>query len=122
MNQGPGPASASTTRFYLSTDGSVGGGAVLLGGHAVPALAASAGDTGSITLTIPDGTATGTYFLVASADDEGLLPETDQTNNNRAHSIAIGADLTGPALPRPVPARAGATDTLSDTSEHHDNA
>ena len=122
MNQGPGPASASTTRFYLSTDGSVGGGAVLLGGHAVPALAASTGDTGSITLTIPDGTAAGTYFLVASADAEGLIPETNETNNNRSHSIAIGPDLTIPALTVPALAGAGSTITVSDTTQNNGSA
>src|SRR5260221_6355090 len=66
-NQGAGAAAATTTAYYLSTDATLDAADVVLGSRAVAALAAGASDTGSLTLTIPAGTATGTYYVFAKA-------------------------------------------------------
>ena len=68
----PGP---STTRYYLSLDGSKDAGDVLLTGtRSVPALAAGASHTGTVTVTIPATTPLNTYFLLACADDRTPWP------------------------------------------------
>lgn len=81
-NAGGGNASASTTRFYLSGDASKGGADTLMSGsRSVPALGPGATSTGTITITIPSSTALGSYFLLACADDAGIVGESDEGNN-----------------------------------------
>ena len=116
-NQAGGAAPPSITAFYLSTSRTGGSGDVLLdGSRAVPQLAAGASSTGSTTVTIPAGTASGTFFIIAKADDGNAVSETSETNNTRSRSIVIGPDLfftnltlSPPSLP------AGANLTVSDT-------
>lgn len=56
-------------------------------------LAPGASSSGATTLTIPSGTASGLYYIIAKADGGGAVVETQETNNMRAISIRIGADL-----------------------------
>ncbi|HEX2694682.1 MAG TPA: CARDB domain-containing protein, partial [Acidobacteriota bacterium] len=65
-NQG-GAAAASTTRYYLSANSTYEAADTPLGLRAVGALAAGASSTATVTLTIPAGTATGNYFVIARA-------------------------------------------------------
>ncbi len=82
LNKGQVAAGASTTRYYLSADTAKGSGDILLtGGRPVPALSVGATSTGKAPVTIPKGPAAGTYYLLACADDTGLVPEIDETNN-----------------------------------------
>lgn len=90
-NQGPEATPAATTRFYLSTNSSVGTGDVMLGGRAVGALAAGASAAGSVTLVIPAQTAPGSYYVVAMADADSVVPESVETNNTRYRAITISA-------------------------------
>ena len=93
-NQGTGGAGASITRFYLSTNFQLDASDVVLDGNrSVPALAAGASSSGSTTVTIPPTTATGQYFLIAKADADGAEAETQEGNNTRYGTIAIGPDL-----------------------------
>jgi len=81
-NQGNAAAGASTTRYYLSLDTIKGlGDPQLAGARAVPALpvGTAAGDT--VAVTIPVSTAPGTYYLIACADDLGVVTESNETNN-----------------------------------------
>ena len=80
-NQSLGVAAATTTRFYLSTNGAVDAGDTLLGTRAVPALAGATNDSGATTLTIPPGTAPGTYYLLGVADGDAAQAEIVETNN-----------------------------------------
>ncbi|HEU5322724.1 MAG TPA: hypothetical protein VFX28_18095, partial [Methylomirabilota bacterium] len=57
---------ATTVSFFLSTDAAPGGDTFLLS-RPVPALAPGAAVLVSATLTVPAGTAAGTYFVVATA-------------------------------------------------------
>ena len=108
-NQGAGPAPASTTRFVLSLDQTRSAGDVLLTGtDAVPALAPATQAADTTNVTVPAGTAANTYFLLACADDQGLIPESNDGNNCRASTGTVqvqaptgGADLIVSALSNP---------------------
>ncbi len=62
-NRGLVPAEGSTTRYYLSLDAVTSAGDILLtGSRAVPALAAGATQSGTVTVTIPAATPLNTYL------------------------------------------------------------
>ena len=80
-NAGVLAAPASTTRFYLSKDGSKGAGdTVLKGTRAVPFLGARKVSVGSTLVTIPNVVA-GPYHVLACADDLNVVKEVSDTNN-----------------------------------------
>src|SRR5262249_49325789 len=79
--QGGRAAGASTTGFYLSTNNSLDAADVALGSRPVSALASGATSSASTSLTIPSGTASGTYFLIAKADSGDALLEGQEGNN-----------------------------------------
>lgn len=87
-NLGRDTAGASITRFYLSVNFSLDGSDVLLGHRAVPELADSATNMGSVSLVLP-GTASGRYYLIAVADGAGTVPESSETNNTLTKLITI---------------------------------
>jgi hypothetical protein len=88
-NQGGSGAGASTTKFYLSTNTSFGTGDVLLGSRAAPALAAGASHAASTSLTIPTGTARGSYFLLAVSDATQVVTEAKEGNNVKSRALTI---------------------------------
>ena len=89
-NRGTVTAPASTTRFYLSTDGARNRGDRLLSGaRAVPSLAAGATDAGPRTVTIPSRTPAGRYYLLACADDTAAITESNEANNCRASTVTM---------------------------------
>jgi subtilase family serine protease len=92
-NKAPVPAGASTTRFYLSADAlfDIGDAPLdpLVPGRSVPPLAAKAKSAASTTVTIPLATAPGVYFVLAVADGDGAVTETNEGNNARARKITI---------------------------------
>jgi hypothetical protein len=107
-NQGAGPAPASTTRFVLSLDAVRSGGDILLTGtDAVPALAPATQAADTTSVTVPGGTPANTYFLLACADDQGVIAESNDGNNCRASTTTVqvtaaaGADLVVTALTDP---------------------
>ena len=86
-NQGGVGAGASTTRYYLSTDGAKDAGDKLLSGaRSVPALGVGASSAGTATVTVPTNTALGVYYLVVCADDMKVVGETNEGNNCTASS------------------------------------
>jgi subtilase family serine protease len=91
QNQGLVAAAASTTRYYLSADRQKGSGDTLLtGSRSVPSLAPGTGFSGSnLTVTIPSTIPVGPYYLLACADDTGLVIETDEGNNCRASASQV---------------------------------
>ena len=128
-NQGGAAAGASTTRFYLSTDKIRDGADVLLGGtRSVASLAAGTTSSGNVTLTIPAGTASGAYWLLACADDLNAVAETSETNNCLASSSQVQVALTSPdllvtALAKPVAlASPGDTYKPADTVKNQGTA
>ncbi len=96
----------STTSFYLSSD-TVLGGDTLVGSRSTGAIASGSNSPGSATVTIPAGTTTGTWYIIAKADGPDVLFETSETNNTRNFAIKIGPDLTVSAIAAPVSAHPG---------------
>lgn len=88
-NKAPVGAGASATQYYLSTDATLDGGDVLLGGRSVPALGAKGRSAGSATGTIPLSTAPGRYFLLAVSDSGATVSEALENNNLRSRAITV---------------------------------
>ena len=88
-NLGGGPASATTTSYYLSVNSTLDASDVLLAGRAVSALGGLAEETGSVSVVIPVSQATGNYYLIAKADDGSVVSELLETNNTRARTLKI---------------------------------
>jgi len=122
QNIGTATAAASTTRYYLSTTTSKSGAHRLTGSRAVPSLAPSASSSGTVTVTVSAGTAGGTYFLLACADDTFVVPETNESNNCKASAAQVtvsGPDLVETAVGDP-PATIldGSSFSVSDTVQN----
>jgi len=118
-NSGKIDAGASVTRFYLSTDAKFDSGTdTFLSSRSIGALAAKASDSGSTTVTIPLATALGKYFLIAVADADNAVPET-QENNKKSRPIQITLpDLTVTALKAPGTAARGSSILVQDTTSN----
>lgn len=119
-NSGAGSADASVTAFYLNSS-PVKGGSVI-GTRAIGKLAAGTSSvSASTTLSLPLNLA-GQYYVVACANDNGGVTETNTANDcaaSTAFSIT-GADLTvtavstNPALAVPSGTAVAITDITSD--------
>lgn len=116
-NQGGGGAIASTTRFYLSPDATWSAGDVLLdGSRVVPELPPGASSAGSTSVTIPAGTAAGSFYVLAKADADNVIAENQEGNNATARTIRIGPDLTVSSVTLSASSVAeGAVVTVTDT-------
>ena len=115
-NNGSGTAGASTTRYYWSVNNVYDSGDVLLGSRSIPSLGAGATSAGSTSVTIPSGAASGTYYIIARADADGIVTETNETNNTASISIIISdtrPDFTsGAALTPSTSVTSGSTITF----------
>ena len=67
---------------------------------------------------MPAGTATGVYYVIASADVNGAVLESQETNNTRSALVRIGPDLGVAALTAPANAAAGSVIAVSDTTSN----
>jgi hypothetical protein len=91
QNQGLVAAAASTTRYYLSADQQKSSGDTLLNGsRSVPGLEPGVSSAGAtVTVTIPPTISPRAYYLLACADDIGLVTETVESNNCRASASPV---------------------------------
>jgi subtilase family serine protease len=97
-NQGTATAAASTTRYFLSADAFHSAGDHLLpGARSVPQLTAGSSSTGSRTVTVPAGTPSGSYRLIACADRGGAVAESNESNNCRASAGSVRVSEPAPA-------------------------
>ena len=119
-NEGGGSTVVSTiTSFYLSTNATLGPGDILLGTRPVGVLGPNATSPGTTTLTIPVGTAPGTYYVIARADDGGLVSEISEANNTRADLIKLSPDLVILGLTLSVTTiAAGDTVSITETTKN----
>jgi subtilase family serine protease len=81
-------------------------------------LAPGASDTVSTSLTVPAGTAPGSYYVIAQADSANAVLETAETNNSRIAATKVGPDLILTAVSGPATASAGAAIIVSDTTKN----
>ena len=116
-NQGTGVAGPSTTRFYVSAN-------ILLDSadtrlteiQTVPSLPSGIAATEpSMSLTIPSTLASGVYYLIAKADADDVLFESQETNNTSARTLTVGPDLLVSALTVPAIAAPGSQVNASYT-------
>ena len=134
QNIGADFAPATSTKFYLSTDGTMLN--IYLNTRSVGALNSMATDSASTTMTIPMGTAPGTYYVIACADSGpgtgGRFSEVNETNENNnctasATAMVISAgglpDLTITTISSP-PANANPGDSfaITDTTNNSGGA
>jgi subtilase family serine protease len=119
-NRGAGAAGASVTQFYLSTNSTIDASDTLLGGRSVPSLAGGASSAGSTTVTIPEGTTIGKWWIIAKADGEEVILETVETNNTYVRSTDIGSnmDLNIPTMTVPTAAGSGQSIIITDTTKN----
>ena len=117
-NQG-GAAAASLTGFYLSPNVLLDAQDAFLGTRSIPALVPGAVNTGSVNVTVPANTATGTYYVLARADNAGTITESQELNNIKfSTAIRVGPDLVVSTFTPPATAGAGATISLTDTTKN----
>ena len=119
QNVGGGAAASTQTSFYLSTNATLDAADVLLGTRTVPSL--TSGQTSVVTtpLTLPSGTASGKYYLIAKADQAASLVEINESNNVRASSVFhVGPDLSVSILNAPSTVVRGTAFTISDTTRN----
>jgi subtilisin family serine protease/subtilase family serine protease len=118
-NKGSGTVAASVTRFYLSTNVTFDSQDTLLpGGRSVPPLAAGANNTGSTTLTLPSPLGVARYYIIAKADGDGAIDESQESNNTLGRSIMVGPDLRISSLTVPFPVVAGSTVNITDVVQN----
>ena len=108
-NLGAATAGTSTTRLRLnqSATGTTTSD-VVLGDISTPSIAAGSSAPLSMTVTIPNGISSGTYYVWAVADNFSQVQQSN-TNNDYAHSSALtvaasaGAPSVSSVSPNPVP-------------------
>ena len=84
QNQGTGFAAGSTVAFFLSRDLTLDGTNIPLPpSRTVPELATGAVSVASTIVTVPATTPPGTWYLLAKADADGVVVESNETNNVR---------------------------------------
>jgi serine protease AprX len=122
-NIGGGAASETQTAFYLSTNAAWDAGDLFLGARTVPPLSGGQISTATVSLTVPAGTASGTYYVIAKADSIGSLPEISETNNVRAGALSkIGPDLLVSIFNAPSTVVRGTAFTVGDTTRNDGSA
>ena len=117
-NQGGESAGPSRIQFFLSMDATLGPADMMLGSRSVPSLAAGASSSASTTVTIPQETAAGNWYIIAEADGEGAVSEVSETNNTYALSFKVGSDLAVSALAAPATGGGGASIAITDTTKN----
>jgi len=118
-NQGAGSTTAtSTTAFYLSTNTAFDAGDRPVGSRTVMSLGAGQAQKLSTTLQIPSDVATGSYFILARADGNNEVAESNESNNLNFAPIKVGPDLVETALSMTGTAVAGGSINVTETTKN----
>ena len=117
-NQG-GASNASSTAFYFSNNVLLDAADKLLGARDVPSLDAGALSNGSTDVTVPANLTTGTYYVLAKADNGNVVTESQEGNNVRfSGAIRVGPDLIVSTFTAPGNGGAGANVSVTDTTKN----
>ncbi|KAH2823484.1 hypothetical protein KXV85_001623, partial [Aspergillus fumigatus] len=107
VNYGSGPAAASSTRIYISTDNTITTSDTVLATIDTGVLAAKL-QSGyytfqNVSVTLSSGLAPGTYYIGAIADYNNQIAESDETDNtyNVAQITVTGGATTPPLATAP---------------------
>jgi subtilisin family serine protease/subtilase family serine protease len=117
-NQGSGPAPASSTGFYLSTNAVFDVADRFLGSRPVGGLAAGATSVLSTVLQVPADVGAGTYYVFAVADWNSVVAETAEGNNYRSGALPVGGDLLVLSLTVSGVAAANGPITVTDSTKN----
>jgi subtilase family serine protease len=116
-NTGTAEATATVTRFYWSVNSALDVSDTLIGTRTVDAIDAGAFSTGTTPVTVPVA-ATGSYYLIASADDTHVLSEMSETNNIKSLKINVGPDLVVSDLDTAAASEPGGTLSITDSTQN----
>ena len=94
QNMGQVPATASRMGYYFSTDATLGPDDQLLGNVAATLPANSTFERLAGNVSVPPGTAPGTYYLLFVADYLDQVIEQDEQNNVFALKLVVGGPVT----------------------------
>jgi subtilase family serine protease len=118
-NQGTGPSDTSVTAFYLSTNSVIDASDIPLGTRSIGSLAPGATDSVASTFTVPSNAAVGNYYLIAKADANLTVSESNENNNVKTGSLVpVGPDLAVTTLTVPATAAAGSSISVGDTTKN----
>jgi len=123
-NQGAVTAGSSTVGFDLSPTASYDdpGAIAITTTRTITSMAAGATSTATTTLTIPNTTAPGNYYVCAKADSAGTITELDETNNTLCSAATVSvpqSDLIMSAVSTAATVLApGGVFTLSNTAKN----
>src|SRR5207249_9403722 len=76
----------------------------------------------TVSVVIPSGLTVGWYYLLAKADANDVLFESQETNNTRAGLLFVGPDLIVSSLTVPTFAAPGMVMTVTDTVKNQGGA
>ncbi|MBK0399921.1 hypothetical protein H0I76_12035 [Limibaculum sp. M0105] len=93
-NDGGATAGASTTSVYLTADGTVGSGAILLGQVAASSVSTGGSATQVLVIDTPAGVAPGSYQIAVVSDASNAVAEADETDNTALSASVTIADPT----------------------------
>ena len=99
FNAGNATASSSTVGFYLSTDQLFSAGDVLLSTSTGFSLPGGQNSQRFANLTVPTGTAAGSYFVLFVADPANGVAETDENNNVATRPLTVLGPFAGTIVP-----------------------
>ena len=88
-NIGDRTASGSAIKYYLSSDPRYSSSDTFLLARLVPSLAAGKQSSQTAELTLPVGTALGTWYILFRADANGVITESNETNNVSSRQITV---------------------------------
>lgn len=88
-NVGKAKSTSTTVKFYLSKDKVKSTNDVLITTIDVPPVNSGSSYSKSISITIPVGTATGRYYIIACVDENNLIVESNENNNNTSSTSAV---------------------------------
>jgi subtilase family serine protease len=99
FNGGAAVAASSSLGFYLSTRPTFDTSAVLLSILPGSALAAGSAAPRTATLTVPAGTAAGSYYLLVVADPLDAVAEANEHDNTAYLPLVVPPPFSGPVVP-----------------------
>jgi subtilase family serine protease len=117
-NQGASPAAASTLRFFWSANSALDAADTQLIQLDLASIGVASTVSGQATLTVPAGTVTGTYYVIADADASKVVVEFNERNNSAARAVRIGGDLVISAFAGPAVGGVGVEFTIDDTTKN----
>jgi hypothetical protein len=88
-NTGGAPASTSRMALAFAASTALPAGAETLASVVIPSLAAGGTESGSATITVPVGSTAGSYDVWATADADGVVAQTDRSNDRRNASLVV---------------------------------